>query len=842
MSNFNINDISYLYEHINNQTQFALDAESEYYDQELAEAVEDVISTISINMISSGHTAEGVVDFLKNAPEQDILEYYLNPPVISENSVSEEFVLQELARLEEGIGAVVSGLKLLGKGAMKAAAPVVRTATVAAKRMAGPGVRKAIGGAVSKVKDIATKVAPKLPGIAKGALLAGAGVGAGYLGAKLTGGRGRDTKPAPKGQTVAAAGGKGGKVTVGREYDAVLSGKKGKVTYSQSGEKFFKQTQKDAPKPASNPTSSTPGSGTPGSGKPQGSKPSSTPQKPKAPMSDREKYLSSQDYKDDMKASADADAAYKASSTPENKAARDRAALKIWGKSNSKMIDQYGRPEGRQILDAIRNNQPINVDSLQRKPEKDAEEFRKMINRSKQRQGELMGGPEGPGKIDTKSVEADIKAAQEREKTKASTKKESYDAFDLVLEYLFETDQVETLTEATYVMMEMDSEAIQAIVESKAGFLLEEFDAIVNGLIEEGYDLSEYTEEELIDIFVAENILPAMAKLIVGINKARQLAGPTVKLAKNVAKVGGHIGKEAAKTVYNAGKAAGAVVKGASKGGALAKTATAGKGGALVKSSGGALAKTPKSGALVSTGVNPVNVRDLGTSAAKAAKGAGGAAAGGAAAGAGGRGGALVASPGGALTKGGKAGALVAPATSATPVATPGQGGRGGKAGLLAAGLLGAGALGAGMLVGREKKEPPRRKEGLVGSQNAKKPLTATDTNMKTAADVNKQGGIALGKGGLGYLAKKGDKMVIKQARAVGADDGVIGRAARAFGLTRAKDKAIEAQRQAKGRSNREKYLAGQELTDPNITGYQAKGAIRKGKPTGTKIKMDNNS
>jgi len=813
MSNFNINDISYLYEHINNQTQFALDAESEYYDQELAEAVEDVISTISINMISGGHTAEGVVDFLKNAPEQDILEYYLNPPVISENSVSEEFVLQELARLEEGIGAVVSGLKLLGKGAMKAAAPVVRTATVAAKRMAGPGVRKAIGGAVSKVKDIATKVAPKLPGIAKGALLAGAGVGAGYLGAKLTGGRGRDTKPAPKGQTVAAAGGKGGKVTVGREYDAVLSGKKGKVTYSQSGEKFFKQTQKDAPKPAGNPTSSTPGSGTPGSGKPQGSKPSSTPSSKTYDVGGKkmDKSAINKQYDELRK--------------------KDPKAAVEFGKTANQAVHQFKGPSG------------------QSKAEKDAEELRKMTNRSKQRQGELMGGPEGPGKIDTKSVEADIKAAQEREKTKASTKKESYDAFDLVLEYLFETDQVETLTEATYVMMEMDSEAIQAIVESKAGFLLEEFDAIVNGLIEEGYDLSEYTEEELIDIFVAENILPAMAKLIVGINKARQLAGPTVKLAKNVAKVGGHIGKEAAKTVYNAGKAAGAVVKGASKGGALAKTATAGKGGALVKSSGGALAKTPKSGALVSTGVNPVNVRDLGTSAAKAAKGAGGAAAGGAAAGAGGRGGALVASPGGALTKGGKAGALVAGATATGvgkaakgALAAAGKGGRGGKAGLLAAGLLGAGALGAGMLVGREKKEPPRRKEGLVGSQNAKKPLTATDTNMKTAADVNKQGGIALGKGGLGYLAKKGDKMVIKQARAVGADDGVIGRAARAFGLTRAKDKAIEAQRQAKGRSNREKYLAGQELTDPNITGYQAKGAIRKGKPTGTKIKMDNNS
>lgn len=753
-------------------------------------------------MISNGHTAEGVIDFLENASEQDILEYYINPPVILEDIVSEDYIAQELARLDEGLGAVVSGLKLLGKGAMKAAAPIARTAKVAAKRMAGPGVRKAIGGAVSKVKDIAGKVAPKLPGIAKGALLAGGGVLAGYAGAKLAGAGAKTNKTTPAGpQTVAAAGGKGGKVTVGREYDAVLGGKKGKVTYSQSGEKFFKQTEKGTPAPkppaVSAPTSPT---GTP-SGKPS--------QKPKE-------------------------------ATP--------GQLSPGGRKGNEELEGKKFPTGKTKGGTeyeVRTPTRAEMEASRRAGGGEAG-----VKAAVERSSKPMGGPEGPGKIDTASVEADLKAQQERDKKRAeaSTKKESYDAFDLVLEYLFETEQVETLTEASYVMMEMDSEAIQAIVESKAGFLLEEFDAIVNGLIEEGYDLSEYTEEELVDIFVAENILPAMAKLIVGINKARQLAGPTARLAKNVAKVGGHIGKEAAKTVYNAGKMAGAAVKGASKGGALAKTG--GKGGALVKSSGGALAKTPKGGALASTGVKPVSVKDLGTSAAKAAKGAAGGAGGAAAAAsaAGGKGGALVASPGGALAKGGKAGALAAGATATGvakaakgALAAAGKGGRGGKAGLLAAGLLGAGALGAGMLAGRERKESPRRKEALVGSQNAKKPLTATDANMKTAADVNKKGGIALGKGGLGYLAKSGNKMVIKQAKAVGADDGIIGKAARALGLTKAKDKAIEAQRQAKGRATREKYLKGQELTDPNITGYQAKGAVRKGKATGSKIKMDNN-
>ena len=106
--------------------------------------------------------------------------------------------------------------------------------------------------------------------------------------------------------------------------------------------------------------------------------------------------------------------------------------------------------------------------------EKDAEELRRMTNRSKQRQGKLMGGPEGPGKIDTKSVDDSIKAETERLKKaaekkaneKVATTKESYDAYDIVLEYLINSDQVKTLEEAHYIMLEMDSQTIGNIVRS----------------------------------------------------------------------------------------------------------------------------------------------------------------------------------------------------------------------------------------------------------------------------------------------------------------------------------------------------------------------------------------
>ena len=789
MSNF-INDVSYLYEHISTQEQQSLDETSEYYDEELASLVEDIFSTVAYNMIASGHTAEGVVGFLSNSSETDILEYYFNPPVISEDTVSEEHIEMELSRLDEGLGAVMSGLKLLGKGALKAAAPAARTAKVALKRAVGPGARKAIGGAVGKVKDIAAKVAPKLPGIAKGSLALGTGVGVGYLGSKLAGG---NAKKEGGPQTVAAAGGKGGKVTVGREYDAVLGGKKGKVTYSQSGEKFFKQTEKDAPKPPSSPS-------------PSSSSPSSSTSSSSSPSSTKPKTTSSKTY-DVGGTKMDKSAINKKYDELRKK---DPKAAVEFGKTANQAVHQYKGPSG------------------QSKAEKDAEELRRMTNRSRQRQGVEMGGPEGPGKIDTKSVEADLKAAQERDKKKAeaSTKKESYDAFDVVVDYLFETAQVDTLSEASYVMMEMDSDTIQSIILEQAGHIADEYDFIVEGLIAEGYDLSEYTEEEFIDMLIAENILPAIGKLIVGINKARKMAtavakspatkqlGQTVKKAasdfgkgfKAPLKIGGMQGKGGAITkATKPGALTGTGGRSGAPTGSL--TATSGRGGALVKSPGGKM---------VDASIKPVKVSVETPKAPKL--------------------------PGST----GKAGGLVKTGTTATGVAKAakgaaaalGKGGRGGKAGLVAAGLLGAGALGAGLLAqGRTKKEAPRRKEGLVGSQNLPKPLKATPDNMAVAGDVNKKGGLALGKGGLGYLAKSGDKMVIKQAKAIGADDGIIGKAARKLGLTKAKDKALEAQRQAVGRSNREKYVSGQGLTDKNITGYQAKGAKRRGEDTGFKFK-----
>ena len=49
-----------------------------------------------------------------------------------------------------------------------------------------------------------------------------------------------------------------------------------------------------------------------------------------------------------------------------------------------------------------------------------------------------------------------------------------WDAYDMVLEYLFSTEQVESLEEANYVMMEMDHQTIGEIVKEVQGSLIEE--------------------------------------------------------------------------------------------------------------------------------------------------------------------------------------------------------------------------------------------------------------------------------------------------------------------------------------------------------------------------------
>ena len=319
-------------------------------------------------------------------------------------------------------------------------------------------------------------------------------------------------------------------------------------------------------------------------------------------------------------------------------------------------------------------------------------------------------------------------------------------------------------------------------------YFVNEFNTIVDGLIEEGYDLSEYTEQELFDALISER---------------RQFAGALKNVWNSITK------KNLPKQLGLPKAPSSSVPYGN-------RTLTGTPSRPALPAAGGT---TPKGGALVATKPNSSSL---------------------------------------AATKPNSSSMTAPVGSTSNPIRTnlnvpggPGGNKNGKRAAGLGLGLLGLGALasmnkgGGGNEAGTSKGDPfvsttvpgkggsPRRKEQLVGQKGD---LKATDPVVADARKLNKAGGVSLGSGGTGYLATKGDKLVTVQAKGIGADDGIIGKAARKLGLTKAKDKALEAQRQNKSRANREKYLQGQELTDKNVTGYQAKGAVRKGEKTGLNI------
>lgn len=235
-----INDLGFLYEHIHVKDQDFLNEESEYYDEETAELTEDIILSLALAMFSEGYTAETFVKFLASSDEEVILEKYLSTDInfISEEAIYDDFVEEQFELLE------IAGLvKLLGRGA-KAAASGIKAGAKATKSAVKTGVTKAATAGVEKrvgkqfakstdptktaaaVEKIAKskasksgisvpqgKLSPKqatelikqartakaIQGVktaAKGALIGGTGVLAGYMGAKL-GGAGGDGKVGP---------------------------------------------------------------------------------------------------------------------------------------------------------------------------------------------------------------------------------------------------------------------------------------------------------------------------------------------------------------------------------------------------------------------------------------------------------------------------------------------------------------------------------------------------------------------------------------------------------------------------------------------------------------------
>ena len=449
-----------MYEEINIQQNDFLNEESQYYDEEASELVEDIIATISTSMVYEGYSANGIIAFLADSPEESIIEKYLSfdESILTESNVSEEYIEEQLQQLDEIIGAA---LRIAGAGLkaakyaknVKGAAPIARLsaglkgAGTAAERVAKQGikassvVRSTLSKGVQKVKDVAkgakaALTSPTAKKIATGALIGGTGVLAGYAGAKLGSG---DGKVGPK-------------IVGPKIVGPKIVGPKSSSPSGGGG---------------SNSSGGGGGSSTP---PPSSSKPS--PAKPKVA----------------------------------DKAPDGETAMQKWARANPKLADKVKIGQSGYDEISAKRTKPGPNEKQDQTP---------------------TSGPT-PAIPDLKSVNADLKKAnipdalnkpapagsalakeQERRKreSQAQTVNSSYeyDAYDLVLEYLLSQGHVDTVEEANYVMLVMDAETIGSIVEEYENDLLaEEITEWVNELVEGGYDLSEYTWEDLAEYYVNE--------------------------------------------------------------------------------------------------------------------------------------------------------------------------------------------------------------------------------------------------------------------------------------------------------------------------------------------------
>jgi hypothetical protein len=282
-------------------------------------------------------------------------------------------------------------------------------------KQTGDAIVRTAQGAVDATQKAAQAVSGAVSGLLKGSQPAAA-------------------KPKPtasaKPKTVAAAGGKGGSVTVGKEYDAKLGGQTGKVTYDAKGQKTFKPS---APATAKTPSSSTAPSAPSDSWKPK-TKGEAEWAKNFPKLAARLNPNGTQ--RGTGQSKMEKDVADLKSLKPETKSAPATAKA-----SPAPSTKPAPAPSNDDLTDADK---------------KRIDDFKKLgaIQKLGQRS----------------SVEADLAKMTPSKKQKVMdyyNQNESYDAYDLVLEYLFTSGHVDTVDEAHYVMMEMDSETIGNICEAK---------------------------------------------------------------------------------------------------------------------------------------------------------------------------------------------------------------------------------------------------------------------------------------------------------------------------------------------------------------------------------------
>ena len=485
-------DMNYLYEHIANRDSQQLNENSEYYDEEATELVADILATISSSMVYEGYSANAIISVLADSPNEDIIEKYLNfdENVIVESVVSEDYIVEQIELLENKLTSAWGLLKAAGKTL------VSRGPGYAPVKLAGPKApglldkgKVLLSKGVEKVKDIAkgakaALTSPTAKKIGLGAAGLGALVGLPYAGAKMAGtGSGQGPSPTGgksvtpgtasntdfmKGSTLAKLGGREGRIKDGEFRTMSWS--------QQSRDRYNKAKGATTPPPAPKlpaPAGSGGGSGSGGGGKPAKS---AAPAKP-APA--------------------------KLGSTPFQRRTPTSAEFK--GAQEYRSQNPNAKPED--VLKAAKE-----AGKRQNSVDADVTKFNKP---------EELNKPAPAGSA--------LAGEQERRKAQAaSTQKESY---DIILEYLFDNGDANTIAEAEYIMTELDESFIQSLIETyEANLLAEEVESWVYGLVEEGYDLSEYTWDDMVDYYFSE------AKY--GTKKGRHELGLKIAHGKDVGKKG----------------------------------------------------------------------------------------------------------------------------------------------------------------------------------------------------------------------------------------------------------------------------------------------------------------
>jgi hypothetical protein len=426
-----IHSVGCLYEEMNIQDQDFLNENSEYYDAEMSYLVEDILSTISTSMIYEGYSASAIIGFLADSSTQDILEKYLtfDENILLENTISEEYIQEQLEIfdycIDEGLAGKLLGgaIKLAGRVASKPARSAVakKLATsanpektrAAMQRLAQREARKGNVGGYSKTQSPIDGGKP-MSGKQSAELLTKAKLGQVTQKVKDIASKAKTVLPkVAKGLGIFGLGAAGG--YMGAKLAG--GGGDGKVGPKIVGPKIVGPKivgpKSSSPSDGGGGSNSSGAAGGGGSSTPSSGSPKPAPAKP---------------------------AAAKPTGTP----------MQQWAKANPTLAAKVKPGQsGYSEISALRD---------------------KPSSYEKQDQTPTTGKPEA--QIDTKSIEVDIKKEQDRLKKKAEetkTTKESYDAYEVVLEYLISTEQVETLDEAHYVMLEMDAETIGDIVEAKYG-------------------------------------------------------------------------------------------------------------------------------------------------------------------------------------------------------------------------------------------------------------------------------------------------------------------------------------------------------------------------------------